>query len=434
MGACHDTAAPTGPVSPIRFDSSSYTLLLDRSLKLTVAGTPARQLQWSVTSRNLDIERDGTVHGILPGDGWVFVSDGRSGDSALVRVRVRFTRVVAGSFVSCGVSSEGRGLCWGSNDQSALGDSTALGATSPHLVSGADRLESITIGGATVCGNSGTVICWGYNGVGQVGDGTTRDRVVPAAIADTLGLTSVVLGSGATSCANDLSGRVLCWGWNAYGQLLDGTHINWRRPIVLPVSLSRLTTGGGQICGLDGGGAAWCWGRNEFGQLGNGTTATIETPTPVTGGLVFAQLAAGREHTCGLAVGGQVFCWGHNDRGQLGRDDVASSSIPLPIASAVLFDTIATAAFHSCALAGGQAWCWGANDDGQLGRDAAAAAPAVLPVTGAPRFSAISTGLAHTCGMSVDNIAWCWGRNESGEIGDGLQVSVSVPTRVLYQP
>ncbi len=429
IGCRNDPAAP--PVPPVQFDSTSITVFLGHHLRVGVSGG-GRQLAWSANSAHLDIERDGTVTGLSPGNGWVYASDGKTTDSVMVRVVVQFVSVAAGSDVSCGRSNEGRVLCWGSNFTSTLGDSTIADAVIPHVLNADISFSSIVLGGGTICGVSKGLVCWGYNGVGQVGDGTTRDRVLPALVSDTLGLVQASLGAGATSCASDFANRQYCWGWNAYNQLLDSSFFNWRRPVAMPIAISQLSPGGGHVCGLDSLGAAWCWGRNEYGQVGDSTTGTQSVPALVTGHLDFRVLATGREHTCGLTTAGHIFCWGHNDRGQLGRGDVTQSSVPLPIASALVFDTVVSTAFHTCALSSAVAYCWGANASGQTGADPNPAIVSVQPVAGPP-FLSISAGLAHTCALGADGTAWCWGANSSGQLGNGQRLDSPAPQRVLYQ-
>jgi alpha-tubulin suppressor-like RCC1 family protein len=80
-----------------------------------------------------------------------------------------------------------------------------------------------------------------------------------------------------------------------------------------------LSAGASYTCGLTRAGDAWCWGYNAYGQLGNGTTATeTSLPSAVQGGLRFTSLTAGAYHTCGMAVDGKGYCWGNNAAGQLG--------------------------------------------------------------------------------------------------------------------
>ncbi len=53
-----------------------------------------------------------------------------------------------------------------------------------------------------------------------------------------------------------------------------------------------------------------CWGYNAEGQLGNGTTTYSATPVAVSGITTATAVAAGGEHTCAILAGGGVDCWG----------------------------------------------------------------------------------------------------------------------------
>ena len=69
---------------------------------------------------------------------------------------------------------------------------------------------------------SGDVYCWGYNASGQVGDGTT-DHAYDAVV---VGLPApAVAGEDDpdSTCALLTTGEVYCWGTNYYGQLGNGT-------------------------------------------------------------------------------------------------------------------------------------------------------------------------------------------------------------------
>ena len=95
---------------------------------------------------------------------------------------------------------------------------------------------------------------------------------------------SIALGSG-HSCALLTNSAVMCWGWNYYGQLGDGTTTRG----TTPVDVSGITTatsiarGGRYSCALLTGGTIKCWGSNGNGRLGDGTTTDRTTPVEVSG-------------------------------------------------------------------------------------------------------------------------------------------------------
>ena len=132
-------------------------------------------------------------------------------------------------------------LCWGDNVHGQLGNLTTADSTTPVLVSTgflpAQGITALSAGASFTCavGNGGVVDCWGYNASGQLGDGTTTGSTrfgtpyVPLSTP-----TAISAGSG-YACAI-VSGVPSCWGDNASGRLGDGTE----SPSSLPVTVMGL--------------------------------------------------------------------------------------------------------------------------------------------------------------------------------------------------
>jgi alpha-tubulin suppressor-like RCC1 family protein len=188
--------------------------------------------------------------------------------------------------------------------------------------------------------------CWGQNISGQVGNGSTVDTLRPSQVPLPIGVTafdstSVVAGAAHT-CALVLTGTVpagtaFCWGNNALGQLGLGAASGV--PVTAPTQVdastpvfAKLYAGLNHTCGLTSAGAAYCWGYNASGQLGDGTQTNQAIAVPVLGG-PFANLAMGEQHTCGITVAAPVavFCWGDNSFGQLGTNDFVAVLTPTKV-------------------------------------------------------------------------------------------------------
>ena len=136
---------------------------------------------------------------------------------------------------SCAQSTNHAVRCWGDNTYNQLGIDSATGVTSTAPT--ADVLfdddfvpAQLSVGGWHACALSaeGKCMCWGYNSNGQLGqDAAFTDSYVPLMvdIAIMPNISFVDAGYSST-CAVDADGRMVCWGFNYYGQLgyEDTTH------------------------------------------------------------------------------------------------------------------------------------------------------------------------------------------------------------------
>ena len=211
----------------------------------------------------------------------------------------------------------------------------------PTPVSGlTSGMAAISAGGAHTCAltTAGGVLCWGWNYYGQLGDGTMMSKSTPAAVNGLAG-GAAALGAGYVhTCALTTAGRALCWGSNDSGQLGDGTTRDKSTPaavIGLANGIAAISAGGNHTCALIAAGGALCWGNNDFGQLGDGTTRDKGTPTMVSGlASGVAAISAGGSHTCALTSAGGALCWGNNDSGQLGDGTMRDKSTPAAVSRA----------------------------------------------------------------------------------------------------
>jgi len=297
----------------------------------------------------------------------------------------------------------------------------------------------------------GEVMCWGANYYGQLGLGK-QDFVlhpIPTLVPGLTDVVEVVASPGSSFCARKQDGSVLCWGWNFYGQLGDGTLLDRYQPTAIPeltdvVGLSLVNFMSFHACAVKKSGKVVCWGRNEYGQLGDGTTTPRNSPAEVVGLSDVVAVATGFYHTCAVTKLGQYTCWGRNEVGQLrpanpkdavaDKDDVAHP-LPEPSYDTVPVQAIAAGGYHTCVISKQEGVkCFGYNGSGQLGSADTKALVATPVPYGATYPVAFATTLAEesTHVIMSDGSVLAWGWNGSAcQLGAGiLDDKVFSPTKV----
>ena len=296
-----------------------------------------------------------------------------------------------GSLFSWGNNYNG-GLGNGTNISSGL--PVAVTTTGTPLAG--KGVVAVSAGGShslALC-SDGTLAAWGYSYYGQLGNGTTTSSSVPVAVTTAgtplAGKAMVAISAGGThSLALCSDGTLAAWGYNVYGQLGNGTTTDSSVPVAVTRAFTPLA--GKTVIAVAAGdyhslvlcsdGTLVAWGYNAFGQLGNGTTTDSSMPvvvttagTPLAGKTVIA-VAAGGYHSLALCSDGTLAAWGRNTEGELGNNSTTYNSIPVAVStSGVLAGkavvSIAAGEFHSMALcADGTLVAWGYNGDGELGNN-----------------------------------------------------------------
>jgi alpha-tubulin suppressor-like RCC1 family protein len=178
----------------------------------------------------------------------------------------------------------------------------------------------------------GTVRAWGYNANGQVGDGTTTNRFSPVTVSS-LGSVLAISGAGLFSVALKPDGTVWAWGNNAYGQLGDGTTTQRNTPVKVSglSNVSAIAAGVYHMLALKNDGTVWAWGYNAYGQVGNGTTTNRLTPVQVLTGVT--AIGAGGYHSLAVKTDGTVRAWGDNTYGQVGDGTTTQRNTPVKVST-----------------------------------------------------------------------------------------------------
>ncbi|MBN9681566.1 RTX toxin [Corallococcus sp. NCSPR001] len=314
---------------------------------------------------------------------------------------------------------------------------------------------------------TGLVRCWGRGESGQLGYGNTADvgaadDITGAGYVVLGGGATKLAAGGNHTCALMHTGKVRCWGNNYFGQLGYGNNLNVgddEQPLTkgdvnlgAGVKAKDIVAGFNHTCALLETGRILCWGRNAAGQLGYAHTNQVSDPstqTPVYVGEV-AQLSAGAYHTCVQTKTGAVQCWGASNNGQLGatvsttdstnnsscRDwspygctyRMLAQSVTVNLGGATALQ-IATGYDHTCALlSNGSVKCWGANANGRLGLGPNPPSSTTVPtqavdLDGSTAYQ-LTAGENHTCVLLSTGAARCWGYGALGALGYGNTATI----------
>lgn len=362
-------------------------------------------------------------------------------------------QIAMGSGRACGITSDRRTVCWGSNISGNLGIGTEpLYATRPMLAQTANleadqHFVQIDADSGSFCGvtQDGALYCWGSNRSGDLGTIPTAFDISHLAIKPKF--SSVAIGSS-HGCALDQEGAAYCWGRP------DDLGLPWSDSLIAmhalesPLRFEKLSTGSQFTCGLAKDQQIYCWGgRDEALGFVSGPTPVprlidvSQLPTDIS----FVQVAAGYRTACGISSAGDTVCWGDNFAGQVGHGDRSRGILPglvnMPDGTN---DFVATDVMmgwdHSCAVAGssGAAYCWGSDFWEQLGNVLGPAEPseAVAVDTSAVqgKLVALSSGSFIPCALDDLGNGYCWGYSSTGAIGNGADLMLLLSPTLIATP
>jgi alpha-tubulin suppressor-like RCC1 family protein len=289
------------------------------------------------------------------------------------------TKVAAGAFFSLALRSDGTVLACGRNNFGQLGNGTTTDSSTPVVVAipVGVSITAIAANGyhGLALASTGAVYAWGYNAFGQLGDGTGTNRLTPVPTALPGGTTVAAISAGwSYSLALTSSGSVLAWGWNAEGELGDGTGVQRLTPVSVlapATGVTAISAGSNHNLALRSDGTVLSWGLNNFGQVGDGTNVNRTAPVLVSlpPGASVTGVSAGGGHSLAVRSDGTVLAWGWNSNGQLGDGTKTNRSTPVTVSlpGGATATRLAGGYQHSLALTpSGAILAWGANSAGQL--------------------------------------------------------------------
>jgi alpha-tubulin suppressor-like RCC1 family protein len=197
-------------------------------------------------------------------------------------------------------------------------------------------------------------------------------------------------------------------------------------------------------CALKSDHTVWCWGFNAYGQVGDGTVGASAcadgnaychpAPAQVTAlGTDATEISVGRTHVCARKKDGTLWCWGFNGSNQLGLGASPGTVAcvtgppyckPTPVQVTDLGTdvlTVSAGVSHTCAVkTDNSVWCWGENVWGQLGDGTYTQRSSPTAIVNPPSpAAAVSAGESHTCILHTNANVSCFGDNTLGMLGNG---------------
>ena len=286
--------------------------------------------------------------------------------------------ISAGDQHTCALLYDGSIKCWGEGNVGQLGIGNTCNeiqptqSNIPKKITSNDNFSYLSVGSKHTCALTigGKNVCWGYSANGRTGQGSEHNTYCPSTAFYGGGAIQVSAGWGHTCVVNE-DGKIRCWGGGGQGELGNGSQpSNQFNPVdVSGISNAvEVSAGGDHTCALLQTGKIMCWGYNGYGQLGIGNTITQTTPVEVSNIDNATQTSAGYLHSCAVLEGGDLKCWGNNTKGELGDGTTTAKNTPVSVINIDNVSQVSAGFDHTCALTGkGDTKCWGSGDSGKLG-------------------------------------------------------------------
>ncbi|OWM66696.1 putative serine/threonine-protein kinase-like protein CCR3 [Punica granatum] len=304
------------------------------ALAFVVVALTSPSLRWAVhalgsAATAAAVSGTGTVCGIVAGQRTQGIQCFHSNRTLWVRPsNASFESVAGGDNLFCGLRSGGFSLlCW----------DTLSGFLPRRLYySKTVRLTALTVGDDQVCAvevNAGIARCW---------RGQRGKSLFPAPEAGWK-FRTLTSGSGFTCGILESNSRVLCWGRDPIGALIQSQFGN--------SSMWSLVAGESHACGISVAGILICQGNNDHGQL----------DVPFSSAFEFSELALGAKFSCAMRRrNGLAVCWG----GETGRFEYDYN-----VVEGLSFEAIFAGLDFVCGLVTGNltVTCWGPGWYNRLG-------------------------------------------------------------------
>ena len=339
----------------------------------------------------------------------------------------KFKSVTAHGNVTAAITTSGDLYMWGKNDYGQVGNGTTTDQETPvkvlsNVASASINVFNFSDSYCAAITTNGDLYMWGYNAYGQVGNGTTTDQKTPFKVLSNVASISI---DGFHSAAITTNGDLYMWGRNQRGQVGNGATTIQKTPVKVLSNVASVSISSMESAAITANGDLYMWGYNAYGKVGNGTTTDQKTPVKVLSNI--ASVNINTSYSAAITTNGDLYMWGCNDHGQIGNDTTTHQKTPVKVLS-----NVASISMRSCSAAittNGDLYTWGANNNGQVGNGTTTDQKTPVKVLSNVEF--VNSGWGRNAAITTNGDLYMWGLNHRGQVGNGTTTNQKTPLKVL---
>lgn len=223
----------------------------------------------------------------------------------------------------------------------------------------------------------GGMFSWGYNANGNIGDGTVVAKSSPVAVLG--GLLWSGRSKNLRETKNVIASNGIMYGWgenNSSSNLGLGDVTPRSSPVAVVGPTFSYSFKDVQTFAITETGLTYAWGYNGNGELGvgdrNGKVVPTKQATSVALSRLFIGYGSGLSPSFAITRDGTAYAWGENTYGRLGVGDITGRSSPVAVVGGLKFKKILVESGGNYATVGlttsGEIYTWGFNNAGKLGQ------------------------------------------------------------------
>ena len=340
--------------------------------------------------------------------------------------------------------SQGRIWAMGNNSSGELGTNSTTNISTPSNIVASGATDVLAGGAHVTAIISNSLYLWGKNDQGQLGSNNTTNRSSPVqltiqAITFPYSWRSIASNGSAMAAIRSDNSSLWTWGYNAFGQLGDGTTTTRSSPVQIGTSSwNSVTAGVSHMAAINALGGLFTWGANTVGQLGANTITATSSPSQVGNYIPssWRLIVSGNNasHTAAIrSSDGSLFTWGLGTSGQLGDNTNTTRLVPAQILTYTPSSWKSIGAGNQISFFvnyDGSLWAAGYNNLGQLGDQSGGVSKSSPVQIGLSSWSMVTVGYQSAYGITADKKLYAWGDNTSGALGDGTTQNRNSPVQI----